>query len=109
MMVLEQVLPSETDITRLKSIAQTKQKLQAHAICNGVTSFRDKDETKFIFDPYVGGKPFGPYVLRMKFPRYFGQFPQAKWTLPIFQTEGSAERPHPAPCCAHQVPLHGVL
>ena len=76
MMVLGQVLPSETDITRLKSIAQTKQKLQAHAICNGVTSFRDKDETKFIFDPYVGGKPFGPYVLRMKFPRYFGlQFP----------------------------------
>jgi len=64
-----QVLPSEADITRLKSIAQTKQKLQAHAICNGVTSFRDKDETKFIFDPYVGGKPFGPYVLRMKFPR----------------------------------------
>lgn len=65
----KQVHPSEVEVARLKTIAKTKLKLQAHAICSGVTSFRDKDETKFIFDPYVGGKPFGPYVLRMKFTR----------------------------------------
>jgi hypothetical protein len=61
--------PSDLDIARLRRVAQMKRKLQAHAICNGVTSFKDKDETKFIFDPYIGGKPFGPYVLRMMFSR----------------------------------------
>jgi len=61
--------PSDLDVARLRRVAQTKRKLQAHAICSGVTSFKDKDETKFIFDPYIGGKPFGPYVLRMMFTR----------------------------------------
>jgi len=65
-----QVVPSEVEVQRLKNIARTKQKLQVHALCHGVTSLRGtKDEIKFIFDPYVGGKPFGPYVLRMKFTR----------------------------------------
>jgi len=64
-----QVLTSDSDVTRLKTIALAKQKLQVHAFCNGVTSFRDDEETKFIFDPYVGGVPHGPYVLRIKFLR----------------------------------------
>ena len=34
-----------------------------------MTSFRDDEETKFFFDPYVGGVPHGPYVLRIKFLR----------------------------------------
>eukprot|EP00092_Neocalanus_flemingeri_P056583 GFUD01067098.1.p1 GENE.GFUD01067098.1~~GFUD01067098.1.p1 ORF type:complete len:291 (-),score=71.71 GFUD01067098.1:193-1065(-) len=65
-----QVLPSEAEVQRLKNIARIKQKLQAHALCHGVTSLRgENNETKFIFDPYVGGKPFGPFVLRMRFIR----------------------------------------
>lgn len=64
-----QVLLSELDVTRMRRIAQTKRKLQVHAMCNGVTSFKSKDETKFTFDPYIRGKPFGPYVLRIKFTR----------------------------------------
>jgi len=64
-----QVLFSELDITRMRRIAQTKRKLQVHAMCSGVTSFKSKDETKFTFDPYIRGKPFGPFVLRIKFTR----------------------------------------
>jgi len=65
-----QAFPNEDDVERLKNIAKVKQKLQAYAICHGVTSTRvENEETKFIFDPYVGGKPFGPFVLRMKFTR----------------------------------------
>jgi len=64
-----QVLPSELDIARLKRIAQNKRKLQIHAMCSGVTSFKNSDETKFSFDPYIGGKPYGPFVLRMKFAK----------------------------------------
>merc|ERR1719430_3115720 len=51
---------SEQDVIRMRRIAQTKRKLQVHAMCNGVTSFKSKDETKFTFDPYV---------LRIKFTR----------------------------------------
>eukprot|EP00092_Neocalanus_flemingeri_P036758 GFUD01040018.1.p1 GENE.GFUD01040018.1~~GFUD01040018.1.p1 ORF type:complete len:306 (-),score=87.80 GFUD01040018.1:77-946(-) len=64
-----QVLPSDAEVQRLRNIAKTKQKLQAHALCHGVTSLREDNETKFIFDPYVGGKPFGPFVLRLRFIR----------------------------------------
>eukprot|EP00092_Neocalanus_flemingeri_P103460 GFUD01132414.1.p1 GENE.GFUD01132414.1~~GFUD01132414.1.p1 ORF type:complete len:291 (-),score=78.79 GFUD01132414.1:151-1023(-) len=65
-----QVLPSDAELQRLRNIAKAKQKLQVHALCHGVTSLRgDDNETKFVFDPYVGGKPFGPFVLRMKFVR----------------------------------------
>ena len=62
---------SEEDIRRLKQTASIKQKLKGVAICYGVTSFREKtdDETKFMLDPYIAGKPYGPYDLRMKMSR----------------------------------------
>ena len=62
---------SEEDVRRLQHTAKIKQKLQAVAICYGVTSFRDEseDETKFMFDPYIAGQPYGPYTLRIRFSR----------------------------------------
>jgi len=59
---------TEEDIRRLKQTARIHQKLKGVAMCYGVTSYREKadDETKYMFDPYVAGKPYGPYDLRLK-------------------------------------------
>ena len=60
---------SDSDVQELKRIAALKLKLKTTAICQGITSIRDEanDETKYMFDPYIGGKPFGPYVLRVRY------------------------------------------
>jgi len=60
---------SDDDIRSLKQTAKIKQKLQAVAICYGVTSTKDEaeDETKFMFDPYIAGKPYGPYFIQIRF------------------------------------------
>ena len=62
---------SEEEIQTLKRTASIKQKLQAVAICYGVTSIRDEaeDETVFMMDPYIAGKPYGPYNLRLLLSR----------------------------------------
>ena len=62
---------SEAEIQTLKRTANIKQKLQAVAICYGVTSIRDEaeDETVFMMDPYIAGKPYGPYSLRLRLSR----------------------------------------
>ena len=57
---------SEEEIETLRRTAVTKQKLQAVAICYGVTSIRDEGETVFMMDPYIAGKPYGPYSLRLR-------------------------------------------
>ena len=59
---------TEEDIRRLKQTARIHQKLKGVAMCYGVTSYREKadDETKYMFDPYIAGKPYGPYDLRLK-------------------------------------------
>ena len=62
---------SEEEILTLKRTANIKQKLQAVAICYGVTSIRDgaEDETVFMMDPYIAGKHYGPYNLRLRLSR----------------------------------------
>ena len=62
---------SQPQLQRLRTVAGLKQRLAASAICTGVTCIRDADESKYMFDPYIGGKPHGPYVLRLKYTRYF--------------------------------------
>ena len=60
---------SEEEIETLRRTAVTKQKLQAVAICYGVTSIRDEGENVFMMDPYIAGKPYGPYNLRLRLSR----------------------------------------
>ena len=62
---------SEEEIQTLRRTANIKQKLQAVAICYGVTSTRDQteDETVFMMDPYIAGKPCGPYSLKLRMSR----------------------------------------
>ena len=62
---------SEEEMQTLKRTANIKHKLQAVAICYGVTSVRDEteDETVFMMDPYIAGKPYGPYKLRVRMSR----------------------------------------
>ena len=61
---------SQPQVERLRSVAGLKQKLAASAICHGVTCVREAEESKYMFDPYIGGKPYGPYVLKLKYTRY---------------------------------------
>ena len=61
---------TQPQVQRLRSVAGLKQRLAASAICTGVTCVREADESKYMFDPYIGGKPHGPYVLRLKYTRY---------------------------------------
>jgi len=60
---------SAEDVARMRAVASLKAKLQAAAICHGVTCVRDEasDESKYMFDPYIGGKPYGPYVVRITY------------------------------------------
>jgi len=58
---------SQPQVQRLRSVAGLKQRLAASAICTGVTCVREAEESKYMFDPYIGGKPHGPYVLRLKY------------------------------------------
>ena len=60
---------SQPQVQRLRSVAGLKQRLAASAICTGVTCVREAEESKYMFDPYIGGKPHGPYVLRLKYTR----------------------------------------
>ena len=60
---------SQPQVQRLRSVAGLKQRLAASAICTGVTCVREAEESKYMFDPYIGGKPYGPYVLRLKHTR----------------------------------------
>ena len=62
---------SQPQVERLRSVAGLKQKLAASAICHGVTCVRDEasDESKYMFDPYIGGKPYGPYVVRITYSK----------------------------------------
>ena len=64
-------LLSQPEIAQLKRNAELKMRLKATAMCQGVTCMRDEanDETKYMFDPYIGGKPYGPYVLRIKYSK----------------------------------------
>ena len=59
------------EIRRLKQTANTKQKLKGVAMCYGVTSHRDEEGgvTKFMFDPYIAGKPYGPFNVCIQFSR----------------------------------------
>ena len=61
---------TQPQVQRLRSVAGLKQRLAASAICTGVTCVREADESKYMFDPYIGGKPHGPYVLRLKYTRW---------------------------------------
>lgn len=62
---------SAEDVARMRAVASLKAKLQAAAICHGVTCVRDEasDESKYMFDPYIGGKPYGPYVVRITYSK----------------------------------------
>ena len=77
---------SEEEIETLRRTAVTKQKLQAVAICYGVTSIRDEaeDETVFMMDPYIAGKPYGPYNLRLRLSRLVNIVSEAKSLTELF-------------------------
>jgi len=60
---------TESDVESLKNIAKDKKKLESHAICHGITCSIEEEETKYFFDPYIEGVPYGPYVIRLKFTR----------------------------------------
>ena len=62
---------SQPEIAQLKRNTDLKMRLKATAMCQGVTCMRDEanDETKYMFDPYIRGKPYGPYVLRIKYSK----------------------------------------
>ena len=62
---------SDSDVQELKRIVALKLKLKTTAICQGITSIRDEanDESRYMFDPYIAGKPYGPYVLRIRYSR----------------------------------------
>ena len=62
---------TEVDIQTLKRTANIKQKLQAVAICYGITSIKDEaeDETVYMMDPYIAGRPNGPYSIRLRMSR----------------------------------------
>ena len=60
---------SQPQVQRLRSVAGLKQRLAASAICTGVTCVREAEESKYMFDPDIGGKPHGPYVLKLKYTR----------------------------------------
>jgi len=57
----------EDDLLRLPHIARNKEQMTALTYCQGVTVWSGDDETKFFFDPYVGGQPYGPFVLRVRY------------------------------------------
>jgi hypothetical protein len=61
------IMLGEDDLLRLPQIARNKEQMTALTYCQGVTVWSVDDETKFIFDPYVGGQPYGPYLLRVRF------------------------------------------
>jgi len=62
---------SQEDVARLQRLAKLKLKLKATAMCLGITCIRDEtnDEVKYMFDPYIEGKPYGPYCLRVRYSR----------------------------------------
>lgn len=60
------VLVSE-ELSRLRDIGLTKQRLEGHALTHGVTCWEDTNGQQVLtFDPYVRGRHFGPYELRLK-------------------------------------------
>ena len=62
---------TEDQVDQLRRLCQLKMKLKATAMCHGVTCIRDEDndESRYMFDPYIAGKPYGPYVLRIRYSR----------------------------------------
>ena len=62
---------TEDQVDQLRRLCQLKMRLKATAICHGVTCIRDEasDESKYMFDPYIAGRPYGPYVLRIRYSR----------------------------------------
>ena len=62
---------TEDQVDQLRRLCQLKMKLKATAMCHGVTCIRDEanDESRYMFDPYIAGIPYGPYVLRIRYSR----------------------------------------
>lgn len=62
--------PTTEELARLRSAAAARQRLEGLALAAGVTCWLgEQGETIVNFDPYVGGRHYGPYELRLKFPK----------------------------------------
>jgi len=62
--------PTAEELARLRSAAAARQRLEGLALATGVTCWLgEHGETIVYFDPYVGGRHYGPYELRLKLPK----------------------------------------